>query len=206
MIESFITWLAGLPPGAVYLVIAVLAFIENIIPPFPSDVAIALGAFLSHREITNPWLVYGVTIVANTAGAAVMYRFVLRHSDRLFSSKFAQRVLPIGTLSIVEKEYTRWGLLGIFIGRLLPGVRAMVAPFAGLVRLGWWQAMIPITIASAIWYAAIIFGAAKVGRHFTDVQRVLGEMNRTLLVVAVLVIVGLGFAIWSARHRKSREV
>lgn len=205
MIESFITWLAGLPPVAVYVVIAGLAFIENIIPPFPSDVAIALGAFLSHRGITSPWLVYGVTMFANIAGAAAMYGFASRHSDRLFSSRLARRVLPLGTIGIVEKEYTKWGLPGIFIGRLLPGVRAMVAPFAGLMRLGWWRSMIPITIASAIWYGAIIFGAAKVGRHFTDVQRILGEMNRTLLVVAVIVIAVIGTTVWRAWRRRSSE-
>lgn len=205
MIESFIGWLAGLPPAAVYVVIAALAFIENVIPPFPSDVAIALGAFLSHRGITSPWMVYGVTMVANVGGAMAMYAMASRHADRLFASPLIRKVLPIETMSVVQREYRRWGLLGIFVGRILPGVRAMVAPFTGLIRLGWWRAFIPMTLASAIWYGVIVFGAAKVGRHFSDVQRMLGEMNRTLLIVTVVILLAAGLAGWSAWRRRVRN-
>jgi membrane protein DedA with SNARE-associated domain len=58
MLESWINWLAGLPPVAIYSVIALMAAIENIFPPFPADTAIALGAFLAHRGVTDPWLVF----------------------------------------------------------------------------------------------------------------------------------------------------
>ena len=46
--------LARLPAaGRVYAVLAVLAFLENIVPTVPADVAVALGAFLSHRGTTT---------------------------------------------------------------------------------------------------------------------------------------------------------
>ena len=53
-----LAWLAGLPPAAVYVVLALLAVVENVVPPVPADAAVALGAFLSHRGVTTPLAVF----------------------------------------------------------------------------------------------------------------------------------------------------
>jgi membrane protein DedA with SNARE-associated domain len=45
------------------------------VPPVPSDAGVALGAFLSHRGLTSPPLVFLVTWSANLLGA---YRRLLR--------------------------------------------------------------------------------------------------------------------------------
>jgi hypothetical protein len=37
----------------VYAVLGLLAAVENVLPPVPSDAAVALGAFLSHRGVTT---------------------------------------------------------------------------------------------------------------------------------------------------------
>ena len=54
LIESLLDWVSQLPPAAVYAVLALLAAVENVMPPVPSDAAVALGAFLSHRGVTTP--------------------------------------------------------------------------------------------------------------------------------------------------------
>src|SRR5688572_29277945 len=110
MLESWINWLAGLPPVAIYGVIALMAAIENIFPPFPADTAIAFGAFLSHRGVTNPWLVFAVTLVANMAGAMAMYWLASRHAAALFRSRLARRFFPENTVVRVRSEYQRLGL------------------------------------------------------------------------------------------------
>ena len=61
-----------------YAVLGLLAAIENVIPPVPSDAAVALGAFLSIRGLTTPFGVFMVTWVANLAGAAAVYQIARR--------------------------------------------------------------------------------------------------------------------------------
>ncbi|MGH7526048.1 MAG: DedA family protein, partial [Gemmatimonadales bacterium] len=65
--------MSQLPPAAVYGVLALLAAVENVVPPVPSDAAVALGAFLSHRGVTTPLGVFLVTWTANLLGAAGVY-------------------------------------------------------------------------------------------------------------------------------------
>lgn len=208
MLEGLVTWLAGLPPVAVYAVIALLAAVENIFPPFPADTAIALGAFLSHRGITEPTTVFVVTLVANLAGAMGMYWLAARHSAALFRSRLARMLLPEDGMVWVRKEYERFGLTGLFIGRLLPGFRAVVAPFAGLIHVGPLRALAPMALASALWYGAIVYGAAALGERWDEVVDVLGGVNRAAGVVAAVVVIVLGFWIRKRvlRHRRYRAI
>jgi len=191
MIEALITWLAGLPPVAVYGVLALMAMIENVFPPFPADTAIAIGAFLAHRGVTEPWTVFLVTWSANVGTAMGMYFLGARHSTALFSSRLARRLLPAAGLEFIQREYRRFGLTGLFLGRLLPGFRAVVAPFAGLIHVGPVRAGIPMALASALWYGGLIFVAASLGSHFDRIVTLMSGVNRTLGYVALGVLLAL---------------
>ena len=199
--EGMVDWLAGLPPAVIYLVIALMAAVENVFPPLPADTAIALGAFLSYRGITNAWLVLAVTLVANVSSAMGIYWLAARHSKVIFSSSLARRLLPNEGLEFVRREYQRFGLLGLFIGRFLPGFRAVVAPFAGLIHLGPWRAFVPIFVASALWYGAIILAAAQLGEHWELALRWVSDFNR-VAGIALLVVALLLAAWWWRRRRR----
>ncbi len=206
MVDGLINWLAGLPPVAVYGVIAVMAMIENIFPPFPADTAIALGAFLAHRGVTEPWTVFLVTWVANISSAMAMYFLAARHSAALFGSRLARRLLPEEGLAFVQREYRRLGLTGLFLGRLLPGFRAVVAPFAGLIHVGPIRAGIPMALASALWYGGLVFLAASFGNQFDRVLSIVGGINRTLGFVALALLVALvGWGVRRVRRRRAAD-
>ncbi|MEI2721524.1 MAG: hypothetical protein V9E87_15610 [Gemmatimonadales bacterium] len=198
---AMVEWLAGLPPVAIYAVIALLAAVENIFPPFPADTAIALGAFLSYRGIIDARIIFAITLVANVGGAMGMYWLAARHSATLFESGFAKRFLPEQGLAFVRKEYQRFGLLGLFIGRLLPGFRAVVAPFTGLIHLGPWRALVPILFASALWYGAIIVAAAKLGENWETVIGWVNQFNKVAGIVLVILIAIGAFLWWRRRKR-----
>ena len=203
MLESWINWLAGLPPVAVYGVIALMAAIENIFPPFPADTAIALGAFLAHRGVTDPWLVFVVTFVANMGGAMMMYALASHHAAALFGSRIVGRFLSETAMVKVREEYTKYGIAGLFIGRILPGFRAVVAPFAGLIHLSPWRAFLPMALASAIWYGGLIFIASELGNRFDQIRQVISGVNITLGIVSGLIV--LVAVVLIVRHRRRRR-
>jgi membrane protein DedA with SNARE-associated domain len=206
VIEHLIGWLSGLPPVAVYSVIGLLACVENIFPPVPADTAVVLGAFLAHRGVTLPWLVFGVTIGFNLAGAMGMYFLGARHAGMLFRSRVARRLLPVDGLAFVQREYERYGIPGLFIGRLLPGFRAIVPPFAGMIHLGAWRVFVPMAAASSLWYGGLVFLAAQLGDHWNELMRLLGNINRGIGLVALAVAGMIALGIWRRRraHREAR--
>ena len=198
-------WVSSLPPAAVYGVLALLAAVENVVPPVPSDAAVALGAFLSHRGVTVPVLVFLVTWTANLVGAGLVYLGARRYGRRLFATRTGRRLLAPRSLAVIEREYLRFGIAGIFISRFLPGIRAVVPPFAGLVRLGAFRTFVPMAAASAVWYGGITAAGSFLGAQWERILEILEGVNRTMTIVtAVLVVVGAAWY-WNSRRRRAQE-
>jgi len=178
-----------------------------VLPPVPSDAAVALGAFLSHRHVTTPLAVFLVTWVANLLGAAGVYLAARRYGRRLFASPTGRRLLAPRSLAIMEREYLRFGVIGIFLSRFLPGIRAVVPPFAGLVGLGAVRTFVPMGVASGIWYGSLTLVGALIGAEWTHITTLLQGVNRTLGLVALGVAAAA--AIWylvRARQRRRERV
>jgi membrane protein DedA with SNARE-associated domain/uncharacterized tellurite resistance protein B-like protein len=195
----------SLPPAAVYTVLALLAAVENVLPPVPSDAAVGLGAFLSNRGVTTPLGVFLVTWVANLAGAAGVYFASRRYGRRLFASATGRRLLAPRSLAIIEREYLRFGVIGIFVSRFLPGIRAVVPPFAGLVNLSPLRTLIPMGAASAIWYGGITLLGSVIGAEWERINRIILGVNRTLGIVAVLLLSLALLLYLRGRRRRQRE-
>ncbi len=176
------------------------------IPPVPSDAAVALGAFLSSRGVTTPMAVFVVTWAANLTGAAGVYFAARRYGRRLFASPTGRRLFAPRSLAVIEREYLRFGTAGIFVSRFLPGIRAVVPPFAGLVGLDAVRTLAPIGIASAIWYGAITILGAMIGAEWDRIMKLITGVNRTLGLIAVAgaVIVVVWQLLVARRRRRER--
>lgn len=186
-----------------YAVLALLAAVENVVPPVPSDAAVALGAFLSSRGLTTPFGVFAVTWVANLAGAGAVYLAARRYGRRLFATATGRRLLAPRSLAIIEREYLRFGVAGIFFSRFLPGIRAVVPPFAGLVGLSFIRTLVPMGVASAIWYGGITILGTVIGTEWERINQIIQDVNLTLGIVA-LVLIGAAVA-WYLRRRRQRQ-
>jgi membrane protein DedA with SNARE-associated domain/uncharacterized tellurite resistance protein B-like protein len=196
-----------LPPLAVYAVLGLLAAVENVIPPVPSDAAVALGAFLSHRGVTRPLAVFLVTWIANLLGAAGVYFAARRYGRRLFASPTGRRLLAPRSLALIEREYLRLGTVGIFISRFLPGIRAVVPPFAGLVGLDVARTFVPMGLASALWYGGITLLGALIGAEWERITALIAGVNRTLgLATLVVAAAGGAWYLWRLRARRRERV
>jgi membrane protein DedA with SNARE-associated domain/uncharacterized tellurite resistance protein B-like protein len=179
--------------------------VENVVPPVPSDAAVGLGAFLSQRGVTTPILVFLVTWTSNLAGAGLVYLAARRYGHRLFSSRTGRRLLAPRSLAVIEREYLRFGIAGIFISRFLPGIRAVVPPFAGLVRLGAVRTFVPMALASAIWYGSITLVGSLIGANWERILGILEGVNRTMGILTALLLAAGAAWYWASRRRRARE-
>jgi membrane protein DedA with SNARE-associated domain/uncharacterized tellurite resistance protein B-like protein len=164
---------------------------------------VALGAFLSNRGVTTPLAVFLVTWTANLAGAAAVYFVARRYGRDLFATSTGRRLLAPRSLAVIEREYLRFGVAGIFVSRFLPGLRAVVPPFAGLVNLSPIRTLVPIGVASAIWYGGITVLGSVIGAEWDRIHRIILGVNRTLGIVSLtLIVVAL---IWYLLRRRRRQ-
>jgi len=103
-------------------------------------------------------------------------------------------------LAHIEAQYRRHGAYGIFLSRLLPVWRAVVPPFAGVAGLSAPRALVPLALASGLWYGTLTYGVATLG---TNLDAVLGWLARVNAVLAGAGVVGLmALATWTWRRLK----
>jgi membrane protein DedA with SNARE-associated domain len=206
LIDQVIAWLAGLHPAELYGIIALLAGLENIVPPVPADTAVALGAFLAAQGAAlHPWGVYAATLVPNVVTAAGMY-WLARTAGRAFGeTALGRRFFADRTMRAVGRLYERYHFWGIFVSRFLPGYRAVVPPFAGAVGLPAYKALPPMVLASAIWYGFLCVLAYHLGANWYAVRHALRGVSTVLGVAALLVTAGVVWLVWRHRRRATAQ-
>ncbi len=144
-----------------------------------------------------------VTWIANLVGAGAVYFGARKYGRRLFATATGRRLLAPRSLAVIEREYLRFGVAGIFISRFLPGIRAVVPPFAGLVGLGPVRTLVPMALASGIWYGSITLLGSVIGTEWDRISRIIQGVNRTLGAIALILVTAA--VIWYLRRRRRRR-
>jgi len=202
VVDRFLDWLSQLPAVPTYLVLMTLSAVENVFPPVPADVAVALGAFLARRGQVSVVMLGVLCWLSNVGSAAWTYYFARTHGPAFFREGWGSKVMPPAVLHALQHAYDRYGVAGIFLSRFLPGIRAGVTPFAGVVGLRPWKALGPAAAASAIWYAFLVIAGSSLAENWEAVKHLLANANRVLALVALVFAGLLGVFLWR-RTRKA---
>ena len=201
--QSILDWLVALPLGALYLALGLVAAIENIFPPVPADTVVALGSFLAARGQGSVFAAFLATWIGNVGGAMVMYSLGRKYGAERLERRLLGDKGP-GAEQRLKRMYGRYGVAALFASRFVPGVRAIVPPFAGALRVPPLRAGIAIGGASAIWYGTVSYLGFTLGGNWQQVQQLITDYGRGLAITAgVLLLIGL--AVWRSRTRKPSE-
>ena len=162
----------------------------------------ALGAFLSGRGVMSPWLVFALTWIANVSSGAGVYALARRHGAVVTRGFLGRHIFTAKTVAHIEEQYRRHGSYGIFISRLLPVWRAVVMPFAGIARVTPARALIPMALASALYYGALTYLIHRLGTDLEAVLALVRRVNSVLAIVAGALI--LIIVVWIIRRLRQR--
>jgi membrane protein DedA with SNARE-associated domain len=199
-VEDFLAWMSAIPAPLLYLVLGAGAATENIVPAVPADTFVALGGLLSAVGDVSARGVFVATWLCNVVSALVVYRLAYRHGRGFFADGFGRHMLKPHQMERMQGFYDRWGTPAIFFTRFLPGVRSVVPVFAGVSHQGWVPVAVPIAVASAIWYGALVWLGAWAGQRLGLLGELLGRLNSVLGVAALLVTLLAGVWWWRSRH------
>jgi membrane protein DedA with SNARE-associated domain len=203
MFDPMMGWLSNLPVGTLYVAIAGLSAFENFFPPFPSDAVIAFGSFLASRAHGSPYVVLFMGWFGNVAGATVTYTLGRRYGGKAFLKRIEQYAGPTAEDRIREL-YKKYGFVGLFVSRFLPGVRAIVPPFAGAMKLPAVRVVLSIASASAVWFGIITFLAFRAGDNWELLQHYLVRSGKVAGGLATgVVLLAIAFWLWKRRRDRS---
>jgi alkaline phosphatase len=201
-LEQVFDWLLALPPLALAGAGFVLAFVENVFPPLPSDSLIGFISFIAAAGDATISLTLGAILAGSVSGAALVYVLGRRYGADELHERMVERGL-VQREEKLEQMYERYGLLALFIGRLIPGVRSIVPMLAGALRLNPWISLTIVSLASALWYGTLTFIAFKVGDNWEQYSSQLtsiGQWSAGVGFAFAVVITLLGVRFWRKRH------
>jgi membrane protein DedA with SNARE-associated domain len=201
LFQSLLDRLLSLNDATVYGLIGALAAVENVFPPIPADTAVAIGAFLSHHGTVLAQTIFLVTWSCNVLGASAVYLAGRTLGRQFFTGRIGRQLLNPSRLRRLEMLYARHGTWGIFVSRFLPGVRAVVPAFAGIAELSVFRAVLPMAVASGIWYGTLTYLVASAAEEIEDVARIMAHLNWTFIAIALAVAGVLALTIWVRRRR-----
>jgi membrane protein DedA with SNARE-associated domain len=200
--SGLVQWLSGVPLGALYLLMALFAAVENVFPPVPADTVVALGSWLAARGQGSPLWAFLATWIGNVAGASAMYFVGRRHGSAWMRRRFPSLADERGERRLREL-HGKYGAISLVLSRFVPGVRALVPPFAGALRISPLTTMLSLSLASAVWYGLVSYVAFRAGADWSSLVARITRYGRLAAIGAVAVIAA-GALVWWLRRRRQR--
>jgi membrane protein DedA with SNARE-associated domain len=175
--------------GALFLLTA----LESCCVPLPSEITVTYAGVLSAEHHLQIVIVIVIATLGEVFGAFVAWA-IGRSGGRALVDRFGRYVLLTkNDLDRADRWVSRGGALGIFIGRLVPLVRAFISLPAGVTEMRPAKFGTSTAAGSLIWITTL----AAIGYSLAGSwQSVAHGFQAAGYVLAALVVVGVAGAVW----------
>ena len=184
-------------PNIAYLVICLAMFLENIIPPIPSEIIMPLGGFYVYQGVLNFYILVVFGVIGTVLGALPWYylgRF-------LNEKKLANIVETKGKfLGITAKDlnksklwFDKYGVSLVFWGRLIPGIRTLISVPAGIELMPTNKFLIWTSLGSLIWVIFLSFSGYIFGENYKVIESYVDNFKIYFKPILIIFLVFLVF-------------
>ncbi|MDR7324555.1 MULTISPECIES: DedA family protein [Catenuloplanes] len=196
-------WVAGVIESLGEIGVGLLVALENIVPPIPSEVVLALAGYLANQGGVNLVLVWVAATIGSLAGAIALY-WVGRGLGEERLKRWLDKV-PLVERDDLEKA-DRWfekhGKWAVLLGRCVPVVRSLVSVPAGANHMP-----MPIFIAftalgSGVWNTIFIGAGYALGSRWQDIEQYNRWFDYAIWAIFAWIIGSWVFNRVRARRRK----
>lgn len=197
-------WIQNLLNSLGYVGITFLMFLENVFPPIPSEVIMPLSGFTATQgQLNLIGVIIAGTIGSVLGGLPLYYLGKIVGHERLI--KLADRYgkwLTVSGKDIDKAEdwFDRHGHKAVLFGRLVPGVRSLIAIPAGISDMPMPKFLLYSAIGSGLWTALLGYLGYVLGENYELVERYVGPL--AYVVVGVIVIAAI---VWIVRRKRRQQ-
>lgn len=175
--------------------VGLLIFLENVLPPIPSEVILPFAGFTARRGDLNVVAAWAAASIGSLAGALLLYGIgALIGEERLRELARKRWFVFFGEKDFDrgQRFFEKHGDKVVFFARFIPLVRSVVSVPAGLDRMPLPRFILLTFAGSAIWNAAFIGAGWVLGDNWDVIEGYMGPLSYLvvgLLAVAAVVLV-----------------
>ena len=157
-----------------YFVIAFAMFLENIIPPIPSEIIMPLGGYFVYQGSLNFYVLVLFGTVGTLLGSFPWY-FLGKSLNEQKISKFLDRKgkflgISSNDLSKSRLWFDKYGTLLVFWGRLIPGIRTLISVPAGIELMPMGTFFIWTSLGTLIWVTILTTAGYLFGENYQNIS------------------------------------
>ena len=176
-----------------YLTICLAMFLENIIPPIPSEIIMPLGGFFVYQQKLNFYVLVFCGLFGTIAGSMPWYYLGKLANEKRLSDFLDKRGKFIGITSNDLAKSKRWfdkyGVLLVFWGRLVPGIRTLISVPAGMELMPLKKFLIWTTLGSLIWVALLTYAGFIFGENYQIIETYIDQIKYFVKPILILIFV-----------------
>ena len=180
-------------PNVAYLIICFAMFLENIIPPIPSEIIMPLGGFLVSQGKLNLYILIFVGLIGTVLGAIPWYylgRFLNEKKlANLIDSKGKFLGITSNDLNKSKVWFDKYGVSLVFWGRLIPGIRTLISVPAGIELMPLRKFFIWTSLGSLIWVILLSLSGYIFGENYTIIESYINDFKVLLKPLLIVIIV-----------------
>lgn len=209
--ENLTHWIAELPVFWIYIFLIVSYLLENVFPPWPSDVISIFSGFLAARGVLRfEWTLISA-ILGNFLGSFTMYYTGSKILAFLDAWKERRGGNLPGFLEFASRErldqsrakLNRYGLWLVFFSRFLAGIRFFVSIAAGMIQMNLTLYTFAFAGGVILWSGLLISGGYILGENWEDVITIISYYNKTFLALLFIGLIVYAIVKYRRRSRKS---
>ena len=205
LLDSVAMWVQEVIRAMGYPGLALVMFLENVLPPIPSEAVLPMAGWLAYEGEGN-FTLWGVTIVGgigSVSGALVFYglgHWFGEQRVRVLMEKYGKwLLLKVEDLDKAIEWFDRYGEHVIFFGRMVPIVRSLVSIPAGLASMNLARFSLYTALGTSLWSFLLALAGYLLGRNWPMVMEWVGRYEKVVLILAVVGV--LAFIIIRLRQR-----
>ncbi|EAF0709604.1 TPA: DedA family protein [Listeria monocytogenes] len=203
------TWITSIMADFGYIGIFVLIMVENLFPPIPSEIILTFGGFMTTVTSLNVVMVIIVATLGSVVGAILLYKVASYFGKERLTKIVLKygRILRLKESDIERAEsfFLKYGSWAVFLCRMIPLIRSLISIPAGMTKMKMSSFLILTTAGSLLWNTVLIGLGAVLGESWNEIVVFMDSFSTIIYsVIAILVVVGLGF-FFRARFKKTLD-
>ena len=176
-----------------YLTICLAIFLENIIPPIPSEIIMPLGGFFVYQQKLNFYTLVISGLFGTIVGSMPWYYLGKLVNEKRLSNFLDNRGKYLGItsndLSKSKLWFDKYGVSLVFWGRLVPGVRTLISVPAGMELMPLRKFLIWTTLGSLIWIVLLTYAGFVFGENYQIIETYLDQIKYIVKPILFLVFI-----------------
>ncbi len=170
-------------------------FLENLIPPIPSELIMPLGGFYVSQGQLDFVPVVLAGLIGTVFGALPWYgigRLVNEEKLEQWLDKNGRWIgIKPQELARSRKWFNRYGVSLVFWGRLVPGIRTLISVPAGVELMPITPFLIWTTAGSLIWTFFLTITGFYLGDNYANIETWISPFSSIFKTIIVLTLSGV---------------